>query len=48
MKVIPEIHRAHEIRYLRYYHWVDISADGILVYGVPPSSSQFCGTDMMH
>jgi hypothetical protein len=33
MKIIPETRRAHYILYLRfyYYHWVDTSADGLLV-----------------
>jgi len=32
MKVIPDTYRRHYIRYLclYYYHWVDISAGGLL------------------
>jgi len=33
MKVIPETRRAHQIWYLRFYHyhWVDSPAGGLLV-----------------
>jgi hypothetical protein len=35
MRVIPETHPVHEIKYLRfyYYHWINISAGRILVPG---------------
>jgi len=34
MKAIPEMHRAHEIWYLRfnYHHWVVTSACGLFIH----------------
>ena len=51
MKVIPERHRTHYIKYLGFYycHWIDTPAGGLLVpRGYHPPSSERFAIDMAY